>query len=246
MTFYQPTPSSALAVSCCSRSTFADWDLNVPQCGWVRDDRWQAMLEVVPRPSISARARAAANTAIWLLKVFPMLPSRPVDWVTPRPVVEKVRYGTSHGDADGDLYRPSGPGPYPGVVVCLGVVPFGVDHPQVPRLGEALARSGFAALLYWSPAMRDFRLDPADVDDIASAYEALLGRPDIAPARSGLLGTCVGGAFALMAATDPRIRHRVAFVCAYAPYASIRTLARDIASATRQRYGAREAWAVDA
>ncbi len=49
---------------------------------------------------------------------------------------------------------------YPNVVVCLEVVPFGVDYPQVPRLGAALARSCFAALLYWSPAMRDLRLEP--------------------------------------------------------------------------------------
>jgi hypothetical protein len=189
--------------------------------------------------------RAAAKTAICLLKVFPMLPSRPLDWVTPRPVIERVSYPTSHGDAEGDLYRPASAGPHPGVAVCLGVVPFGVDHPQVPRLGEALARSGFAALLYWSPAMRDFRLDPADIGDIASAYEALLARPDIDPTRSGLLGTCVGGAFALMAAAGPRIRDRVALVLAYAPYASMWTLARDIASASRCRDGARAPWAVD-
>ncbi|MCC6626649.1 MAG: hypothetical protein IT340_04510 [Chloroflexi bacterium] len=190
-------------------------------------------------------ARAAAKTAVCLLKVMPMLPSRPVDWVTPRPVVERLRYRTAHGDADGDLYRPSTGGPHPGIVVCLGVVPFGVDHPQVPRLGEALARAGFAALLYWSPAMRDFRLDPADGEDIASAYAALLARPDIDPARSGLLGTCVGGAFALMAAASLRIRDRVAFVAAYAAYASMWTLARDIASASRDRDGGREPWAVD-
>jgi hypothetical protein len=152
-----------------------------------------------------AGPRAAANTAVWLLKVFPMLPSRPLNWVTPHPIVERMSYPTSHGEAVGDLYRPSSPGPHAGVVVCLGVVPFGVDHPQVPRLGEALARSGFAALLYWSPSMRDFRLDPADVEDFASAYEALLARPDVDCARSGVLGTCVGGAFALMAAaSDPK------------------------------------------
>ena len=51
--------------------------------------------------------------------------------------------------------------------------------------------------------MRDFRLDPANVEDIASAYEALLARPDVDGARSGLPGTCVGGAFALMAAATP-------------------------------------------
>src|SRR5437764_1775966 len=136
--------------------------------------------------------RAVARAAIFFLKVFPMLPSRPIDWVTKPPVSEKVRYPTRFGQAEGDLYRPSAGGPHPGIVVCLGVVPFGVDHPQVPRLGEALARSGFAALLYWSPAMRDFRLDPEDIEDIASAYEALLARPEVDPARSGLLGTCVG------------------------------------------------------
>src|SRR6266568_1196839 len=149
--------------------------------------------------------RAAAKTAIFFLKVFPMLPSRPLDWVTKPPVIERVRYPTRLGQAEGDLYRPSAGGPHPGIVVCLGVVPFGVDHPQVPRLGAALARAGFAALLYWSPAMRDFRLDPEDVENIALVYQWLVGQPSIDPARSGLLGTCVGGSFALMAAASPRI-----------------------------------------
>src|SRR5688572_12071642 len=153
-----------------------------------------------------------------------MLPSHAINWVTPRYEVDRVHYPTSHGAVEGDLYRPATGGPHPGMVVCLGVVPFGVDHPQVPRLGEALARSGFAALLYWSPAMRDFRLDPCDIEDIASAFEALLARSDIDSNRSGLLGTCVGGAFALMAAASVRIRDRVRFVAAYAPYASMWTL----------------------
>ncbi len=199
-------------------------------------ERWRTRL---------AGARAAARTAVCLLKVMPMLPSRPLNWVTPRPVVERLRYPTSHGPAEGELYRPVTPGPHPGVLVCLGVVPFGVDHPQVPRLGEALARSGFAALLYWSPAMREYRLAPEDIGDIASAYDHLLRHPAVDPARGGLLGTCVGGAFALMAAADPRIRDRVAFVSAYAAYASMWTLTRDITSATRMVGGVREPWTVD-
>jgi hypothetical protein len=207
-----------------------------------RRTRGNLQARVAQAPTI---ARAVAKAAVCLFKVYPMLPSRPLNWVTPRPVVERFGYPTSHGPAEGDLYRPSSPGPHPAVLVCLGVVPFGVDHPQVPRLGEALARSGFAVLLYWSPAMRDFRLDPVDIADIASAYEALLARTDVDPARSGLLGTCVGGAFALMAAADARIRNRVSFVCAYAPYASMSTLARDIASASRRTDRAREPWAVD-
>lgn len=174
-----------------------------------------------------------------------MLPSWPVHLVTPRPVIERVRYRTSSGEVEADLYRPGNRGPYPGVVVCLGVVPFGVDHPQVPRLGQALARAGFAALMHWSPAMRDFRLEPSDAGDIAAAYAALLERPDIDVERSGLLGTCVGGAFALLAAARPEVRERVSFVLAYAAYGSMQTLARDIASASAVRDGAREAWDVD-
>ena len=42
--------------------------------------------------------RIVAKAAVFFLKVFPMLPSRPLDWVTPRPVVERLRYKTSHGE----------------------------------------------------------------------------------------------------------------------------------------------------
>src|SRR5205085_10214430 len=49
------------------------------------------------------KLRAAAKTAVCLFKVFPMLPSRPIEWVTQRPLVEHLSYHTSHGDAEGDL-----------------------------------------------------------------------------------------------------------------------------------------------
>jgi hypothetical protein len=44
---------------------------------------------------LTTTARVAAKTAVLLLKVYPMLPSRPLDWVTPRPVVERFGYPTS-------------------------------------------------------------------------------------------------------------------------------------------------------
>jgi hypothetical protein len=189
--------------------------------------------------------RAVARAAIFFLKVFPMLPSRPIDWLTKPPVIEKVRYPTRFGQAEGDIYRPAAGGPHPGIVVCLGVVPFGVDHPQVPVLGKALARAGFVTLLYWSPAMRDFRLDPEDIENITLAYHWLIEQPYVDPTRSGLLGTCVGGSFALMAAATPRIRDRVSFISAYAPYSSLWTFAHDVASRTRSGGDGREPWRVD-
>jgi hypothetical protein len=174
-----------------------------------------------------------------------MLPSKPIDWVTRAPVIESVTYQTAAGWVQAELYRPPGRGPNPAVLVCLGVVPFGVDHPQIPRLKAALARFGFVALIHWSPAMRDRRLVPEDSEDVAAAYNYLLGRPDVDPARSGLFGTCVGGSFALLAAADPSIRDRLAFVGAFAPFSSMWTLIRDIASRTCQRDGSIESWPVD-
>lgn len=189
--------------------------------------------------------RAATRTGIFFLKLLPMLPSRPVDWVTKPPRIERVRFPAQDGQAEGDLYRPAAGGPHAGVVVCLGVVPNGYDHPQIPRFGAALARAGFAALIYRSPLMGDLRLEPTDVGDIALAYRWLIERPYVDPARSGLIGLCVGGSFALMAAASPAIRDRVAFVGALAPYASMGTLAQDVASATRLGGAGREHWEVD-
>jgi dienelactone hydrolase len=207
------------------------------------DHRTPHILHVFNR--VTRPIRAVAKAAIFFLKVFPMLPSQPVDWLTKPPVVQKVKYPTCDGEVEGDLYRPSGEGPHPGIVVCLGVVPFGVDHPQVPVLGKALARAGFAALLYWSPAMRDLRLDPEDIENISLAYHWLIQQPYVDAARSGLLGTCVGGSFALMAAASPLIRDHVTFLSAYAPYSSLWTFARDVASGTRSCGDGCEPWRVD-
>lgn len=73
----------------------------------------------------------------------------------------------------------------------------------------------------------------------------LLRQKFVDPSRSGLLGICVGGSFALMAAASPTIRERVAFVFAYAPYSSMWTFAVDIASGTRTLGATREPWEVD-
>jgi hypothetical protein len=187
---------------------------------------------------------AAARSAIFVLKMMP-IPSQPWDRMSRRPVVEPRWLATESGRGEGDLYRPPSPGPHPAVLCVLGIVPAGVEHPLVTRLGEALARAGFVALLHRSTPMRDLRLDPEDVPELASAYATLLRQPFVDPTRSGLLGVCVGGAFALMAAASPSIREQVAFVFAYAPYSSIRTLAVDIASGTRALGDVHEPWDVD-
>jgi hypothetical protein len=80
--------------------------------------------------------RAHARELAFILKALPMLPSGIVDRVTSAPVVEKVRYPSRTGEITADLYRPPGNSPHPGIVLCLGVVPFAVDHPQAAALTQ--------------------------------------------------------------------------------------------------------------
>src|SRR5688572_16968684 len=114
--------------------------------------------------------RAHVRTIGFVSRLLPFFHSGLIDWVTRRPVIETVSYQTHAGETHAKRYRTPGPGPNPAVLICLGVVPFGVDHPQIPRLKAALARFGFVALINWSPSMRDRRLVPEDTEDIAAAY----------------------------------------------------------------------------
>jgi hypothetical protein len=93
--------------------------------------------------------------------------------------------------------------------------------------------------------MRDLRLEPDDVDNLALAYQWLISQPYVEPQKSGLLGTCVGGSFALMAAANPDIRSKVSFVTAYAPYSSMFTLLQDALSSSVLRQNTRVPWEVD-
>jgi hypothetical protein len=189
--------------------------------------------------------RAAVRATVFLFELMPMLPSGLLERLAPEPVHERVSFPVREGEAVADVFRPARGGARPGLVLCLGVVPAGLEHAQIPRLARALARAGLVSLIYWSPAMQDRRLEPADADDLAAAFEQLLGLPGVDASRCGFVGTCVGASFALLAAARPAIRDRVALVGAFAPYASVETLARAVASRTRGSGRARQAWPVD-
>ena len=189
--------------------------------------------------------RSATRTAAFVLRVMPMLPSGWLDRRSPEPVYEQVALPGADPTVPGELFRPSGAGPFAGMVVCLGVIPFDVTHPQVQRLGTALARSGFATLIVWSADMRSLRISPADTAHLVSAYQWLTAQPYVDPSRSGLLGTCVGAGFSLLAAAQPEVRDRVSFVSCFAPFGSLRSLALDIGSGTTEIDGIRRRWEVD-
>lgn len=189
--------------------------------------------------------RSIIRTAAFVLRVMPMLPSHWLDRFSPEPISEQVFLPGGDARVPCELYRPPGAGPHAGIVVCLGVIPFEVTHPQVRRLGMALARSGFATLIVWSADMRSLRISPDDTGLLVAAFQWLSAQPYVDPTRCGLLGTCVGAGFSLLAAADPSIRDRVSFVTCFAPFGSLRSLALDIGSGTTEIDGIRRIWEVD-
>ncbi len=189
--------------------------------------------------------RSSGRTLGFVLRVMPMLPSGWLDRFSTEPVYEQIAIPGTDARALAELYRPGTPGPHAGVVVCLGVVPFDVTHPQVKRLGSALARRGFVALIVWSADMRSLRISANDTSLLASAFDWLLAQPEVDAERCGFLGTCVGGGFTLVAAARPEVRDRVAFVTCFAPFGSLRSLALDIGSGTTEIDGIRRPWNVD-
>jgi dienelactone hydrolase len=203
------------------------------------------MMERLRERPLAACEAVLRTLAFGLTMSPPGLHTWLVRHLTPSPTVGRFRFPTPGGPMEMEVYRPGKPGRHAAVVVCLGVLPVGVTDPRVAMVGEAFARAGLAALLYWSPSMRELRLDPADTDRLVAAFQALRHAPDVDAGRIGMFGVCVGGSLALVASARAEIRDGVRFVAAHAPYSSLRTLALEIARESRRLDGAGEPWAVD-
>ncbi|MFD8498443.1 dienelactone hydrolase family protein [Amycolatopsis sp. NPDC059657] len=119
-----------------------------------------------------------------------------------------MRIPVAEGTIEGYLAEPEGEGPFPGVVVIHDVLGHGED---ARRITDRFAKDGYLAL---SPNMysrggalrcirgvfRDqFRGSGQAFDDIEAARKALIDRPDCT-GKVGIVGFCMGGGFALVAA----------------------------------------------
>jgi len=110
------------------------------------------------------------------------------------------------------LYLPQGEGtPAPAILLCHGFA--GVKELLLPAFAEYFANAGFVAMTF---DYRGFgasegepgRLVPAlQIEDIRSAVDYLVGRPEVDAERIGLWGTSFGGANVVYtAAADARVK----------------------------------------
>ncbi len=208
-------------------------------------------------------ALAAPGALLWLARVpllalvllpelFPDGPAGPLGWLGPAPQREEAVYWTAAGTAvPADLYLPRSvlpPGRVlthrPGILLFVGIYT-PKDDPRLVHLAEALARAGSVVLVPESAAMLEGRLEPQEIDALVTAFSALLERPEVDPRRAGFVGFSTGGSLALVAAADPRIRDRVAFVNAFGSYADALTFLEAAVTHTIQLDGRRLPWEPD-
>lgn len=137
--------------------------------------------------------------------------------------MEKIEIATRDGVCPACACRPEGEGPWPAVIVYMDGPGM---RPAVTEIGERLARNGYFALVpdlfyrsgpyapvdpkvVWTDkALREAHrvkfMEPAKPEPIMSDTAALLdflaARPDVRPGPVGVVGYCMGGRLALIAA----------------------------------------------
>jgi carboxymethylenebutenolidase len=124
-----------------------------------------------------------------------------------------VNIPTARGDMPGYLARPSGQGPWPGVIVVHDV--FGMTT-DLRRQCDWLAEAGFLALgpnLYsWDRKFTCVRSTISDLkarrgrsfDDIEAARTWLVADAEQCSGPIGIIGYCMGGGFSLLLAPEGR------------------------------------------
>lgn len=129
---------------------------------------------------------------------------------------ERVQFGSASDAPGGVLVRPDSGGRAPVVLITTAIA--GVNE-YVLRQAEQLATEGYVCLVldYYArsggraPELSSQELimeavadlsDPGVIDDMNAAVAWLAHQPFAAPERTGTLGFCVGGTYALLAAAQ--------------------------------------------
>src|SRR5438874_6159222 len=143
---------------------------------------------------------------------FPGDVPRPLRLFTPAPTVRTIDVPDAPGRMVADIYEPGNGGRHPAMVLLLGVNPLPRAHEQVTTLADGIARTGIVTVVAESDALLSGEIRAEEVDNLVALYQHLERLPAVDAQRIGFAGFCVGGVLELIAASDPRIADRVAYV----------------------------------
>jgi hypothetical protein len=143
-----------------------------------------------------------------------------------------VEITSANGPAYLDVYEPVDavppvPGAREGILVIAGVGD-NRKEPALVNISMALARAGFVVMQATTPALIDYTLTPDDTDAIVQATLKLQSWPGVGSDRIGILGISAGDALGCLAAADPRLHGKLAFLTLFGGYYDATSLLRDV------------------
>ena len=128
----------------------------------------------------------------------------------------------AHGPLRARLYRSKQPGarqPARGVVLAHGVHYRGIDEKRLVALASALAEAGVVVLTPELDDLTDYRITLRSKHQIAGAIQYLAGRSDLSLLNKiGVLGISFAGGLSLLAAADPDVESKLAWVMSMGGY----------------------------
>ena len=179
---------------------------------------------------ISPQGRSGFHTILFVLQMLDS-PLKPQEWFIKQPTRYETVYSIPTGQMLSDIYRIPDDRKRAGILLFLGANAAGKDDPDVIKLGDALARSGFVVMFHWSQSMGlQNNLDPREIENLVGAFQYLRDLEFVDPNKVGIGGFSVGGSFALVAASDSRIRDDIAFVNSFGGYYDAHDLFLQIAT----------------
>jgi hypothetical protein len=190
-------------------------------------------------------ARVAVQALMLLPALFPSAPLEPLTLLTQPPTREQVEYTYAAGTVDADVFAPRGGGRHGAIVLLLGAG----DLPRSDlaiHFADALARLGIVTMLPESSGMLAERLTYDEIDAIRVSVTALDQRPDVDPARVGIIGLSASGGLAIVAAGEPDLRDRIQFVNSFGSYDDATNLLVDVASHSEVVGGQTREWTPEA
>ena len=148
-----------------------------------------------------------------------------------------------------DVYEPAAPTPpIPGAREGVVIIPGVGDNrhePQVINLVEGMARVGIVAMLMTTDTLINYALLPKDSDAVAQAVLRLERWPGVGADRVGIVGFSAGGALASLAAAEPEMRGRIAFLTFFGGYFDAASLLEDVGRRALTADGQEHPWHPD-
>lgn len=135
----------------------------------------------------------------------------------PAPSRKSVTYKVGTRIYVGDLYRPAEP-PLAALVLVPGALAAGRDDPRLVAFAETLARARFETLVPDMPTVRALELRAADAGDVADAVIHMSGFVETSGLPLGIVALSYAAGPAILAALEPGIGARIAFILAIGGY----------------------------